>query len=76
MNAWEALSVFMAANLAAFMQGVDPTNGAWAAASIVWLVARILHGVFYVKGLPPLRVAAFVGSLAASIWIFVLAAMA
>ncbi len=72
MNQWEALSVFMAANVAAFIQGVDPTGG-WATASIVWLVARVLHGVFYVMGQAALRVAAFVASLAMSVWIFGLA---
>ncbi|MEM9624418.1 MAG: MAPEG family protein, partial [Pseudomonadota bacterium] len=39
MNQWEALSVFAAANLAAFMQNLDPT-GLWATASLVWLGAR------------------------------------
>ena len=73
MNQWEALSVFMAANLAAFMQGVDPA-GSWAMASIVWLLARVVHGVFYVMGNAVLRVAGFVGGTAMSIWIFVMAA--
>ncbi|NKC00518.1 MAG: hypothetical protein GKR90_18790 [Pseudomonadales bacterium] len=71
MNQWEAITVFMAANLVAFMQGVDPT-GAWATASLVWLVARIAHGVFYVMEKAPLRVASFVASLAMSVWILVL----
>ncbi|MEM7098828.1 MAG: MAPEG family protein [Pseudomonadota bacterium] len=73
MNQWEAVSVFMAANLAAFMQGVDPT-GSWATASIVWLVARIVHGVFYVMGNATLRIVGFVGGVAMSVWIFVMAA--
>ena len=72
MNAWEALTVFMAANLVAYMQGVDP-SGSWATASMVWLGARVLHGVFYVSGIAPLRVAAFVTSLAMSIWIMLMA---
>lgn len=75
MNQWEAVSVFMAANLAAFVQGVDPA-GSWATASIVWLVARVLHGTFYVLDKAPLRVASFVAGLAMSIWIFVMAATA
>lgn len=73
MNQWEAITVFMAANLAAFMQGVDQA-GYWSTASIIWLVARVLHGVFYVLGNAVLRVACFVASTAMSIWIFVLAA--
>lgn len=73
MNQWEAITVFMAANLAAFMQGVDQ-DGYWATASLVWLAARALHGVFYVLGIAVLRVACFVTGLAMSIWIFILAA--
>lgn len=73
MNQWEALTVFMAANLAAYMQGVDQA-GYWATASMIWLAARALHGVFYVLGNALLRVACFVIGLAMSIWIFILAA--
>ena len=72
MNQWENLSVFMAATLAAFMQGVDPA-GSWATASIIWVVARTAHGIFYVAGIPVLRVAGFVTGIAMSIWIFVMA---
>lgn len=75
MNQWEAISVFMAANLAAFMTGVDPA-GSWATASVIWLAARVLHGVFYVMGKAPLRVASFVTGLVMSVWIFVMAATA
>ena len=75
MNAWEALSVFMAANLAAFVQGVDPA-GSWATASMIWLGARTLHGVFYVAGTAPVRVLCFVTGMSMSIWIFVMAMQA
>jgi uncharacterized MAPEG superfamily protein len=75
MNAWEALSVFMAANLAAYVQGVDPA-GSWAMASMIWLGARTLHGVFYVRGIAPVRVLCFVTGMAMSIWIFVMAMLA
>ncbi len=75
MNAWEALSVFMAATLAAYIQGVDP-GGSWATASMIWLAARVLHGVFYVMCVAPARVACFVTGMAMSIWIFVMAATA
>jgi len=73
MNAWEALAIFMAATLAAFMQGVDPA-GSWATASMIWLAARTLHGVFYVMQIAPLRVFCFVTGLAMSLWIFSMAA--
>ena len=72
MNQWEALTVFTAANFIAFTQGVDPA-GSWATASIVWLAARLLHGVFYVMEQATLRVACFVASLAMSVWIIVMA---
>ena len=73
MNQWEALSVFLVATVVASVQGVDPA-GSWATASIVWVVARILHGVFYVIGQAQLRVLSFVVGTAMSIWIIVMAA--
>ena len=72
MNQWENLSVFMAATLAAHMQGLDPA-GSWATASMIWVFARVAHGTFYVLGIPPLRVAGFVTGVAMSLWIFVMA---
>ena len=68
MNQWEAISVFSAATLIAYMQGVDPA-GNWATASLIWLAARVVHGVFYVVGNAVLRVAGFVTSLAMCGWI-------
>jgi len=73
MNAWEALAIYMAASLAAFIQGVDPA-GSWATASMVWLGARALHGVFYVAGIAPLRVLCFVIGTVMALWIFFMAA--
>lgn len=73
MNAWEALSIYMAATLAAFMQGVDPA-GSWATASMIWLGARVLHGVFYVIQIAALRVFCFAMGTVMSLWIFVMAA--
>ena len=75
MNQWEAISVFTAATLMAFMQGVD-ASGAWATASIIWIIARVLHGLFYVMQQAVLRVASFVVSLAMSVWIIGLAVTA
>ena len=74
MNQWEAIGVFTAATLAAFMSNVDPA-GSWATASVIWLAARALHGVFYVMGKAQLRVLSFTASFAMSIWIFVMAAL-
>ena len=71
-NAWEAIIVFTVANAAAYMAGVDPT-GSWATASVVWVVGRLGHGIFYTIGLSLLRVLSFMLALAMSIWIFVMA---
>ena len=73
MNQWEAISVFVVATVVATVAGVDPT-GSWATASVIWLVARVAHGVLYVVGQAPLRVASFVLGMAMSIWIIVMAA--
>ena len=72
MNQWEAIGVFTAALFAAFAQGVD-FGGTIATLSLVWLAARVLHGLFYVIGQASLRVVAFVVSMAMSVSIFVLA---
>ena len=72
LNQWEAIAVFTAATLTAFMTNVDPA-GSWATASMIWVVARLLHGIFYVAGIAPLRVLSFATSLAMSGWIFVMA---
>ena len=68
-NAWENLGVFVAANLAAFMAGVDPA-GHWATACLVWVGARAAHGVFYIANVATLRVLSFVVGLAMCGWIF------
>ena len=73
-NAWEALAVFTVANLAAFMSGVDPA-GNWSIAAMVWAVARIGHGIFYIMDLPPLRVLCFATAFAMSGWIVGMAIM-
>lgn len=73
MNQWEAMTVFLTVNLVAFMQGVDPA-GSWATASLVWLAARALHGLFYVMEKATLRVSCFVAGMAMNVWIVVIAA--
>ncbi len=72
MNAWEALLVFVAANVAALAAGVEPT-GNWSLAAPVWVAARLFHGLAYLIGLPVLRVVCFVASLGMSLWIFSMA---
>lgn len=72
LNAWEALSLFAAANLAAFMAGVSP-DGNWSIAAMIWVAARVLHGILYIAGIAMLRVLCFVGGMAMSVWILVMA---
>ena len=71
-NAWEALAIFAAANLIAFMGGVDPA-GDWSMAAIIWLVVRFFHGIFYIANIPVLRILCFATGLAMSLWIVTLA---
>ncbi|ALN89445.1 MAPEG family protein [Lysobacter gummosus] len=53
LNAFEAFAPFAAGVLAAQMAGVD-TN--WIVIlSIVFVICRVLHGVFYIAGKAPLR---------------------
>ena len=73
-NAWEALAIFAVANLAATMAGVDPL-GNWSTAALIWLGARILHGVFYMMDIAPLRVLSFATALGMSVWIVSMAIM-
>ncbi len=75
MNAWEALTIFGVANLAAFMAGLDP-EGNWSIAAMIWVGARVLHGVFYIAGVGLVRMMCFAVAYGVSLWIMVMAAMA
>ena len=74
-NAWEAITVFGVANLAAFMAGVS-MEGNWKTAALVWVVARGVHGLAYGMGIAGLRVLAFGAGLGMSVWILVMAIQA
>ena len=71
-NAWEALILFGAANVAALMAGVEP-SGHWSLAAPLWVAARLLHGGFYLADMALLRGLSFAIGVAMSLWIFVLA---
>ena len=73
-NAWEALAVFTAAVLVAHFEGADPRKSAIAAE--VFVVARVLHAIFYARDLATLRSLAFMVGFGASLWLFWLAATA
>ena len=71
-NAWEALQVFGLSVVVAHLAGADP--GASATASIVFIVARVLHGVCYVADLASLRSLSFLVATGCCLWLFWLAA--
>ena len=71
-NAWEALAMFTAAVFAAHVNGA--TAGQAATAGMLFVAARIAHGLFYLADLDKLRSLAWVVGLGAVVWLFVLAA--
>ena len=72
-NAWEALTIFGVANLIAFMSGLDAI-GYWSIAAMVWVIARVFHGVFYIVNIPVLRIICSSTGLGMSLWIVFMAA--
>ena len=74
LNSWEALPVFTAAVTVAHLAGA--AAGLSAAASLLFVAARVLHGVFYIRDLAPLRSLSFVVGLGSCLWLFGLAARA
>lgn len=73
-NAWEALAVFAPAVLVAQFAGADADLASTAA--VLWLAGRVLHPVFYIADLVPLRTLSFVVAFGSSLWLFGLAATA
>jgi len=73
-NAWEALSVFGVAVIVAHIAGANPGTSATVAS--VFVLARVLHAVFYIANLAPLRTLSFVVGLVCSFTLFGLAAQA
>lgn len=73
-NAWEALPVFTAAVLVAHLAGADPHRSAVAA--VIFVIARVLHPIFYVTNVDALRSLSFLVGIASCVWLFVLAAQA
>jgi uncharacterized MAPEG superfamily protein len=73
-NAFEGLAVFVPAVLVAHLAGADPVWSArWAE---IFVVARVLHGIFYLADLDYLRSAAFGVATVCNVGLFVLAARA
>lgn len=68
-NAWEALALFTASLVAAYLAGVAPAS--LATPALVFAAARIAHGASYVGDLAPVRSGSFAVGFAMCIWIFV-----
>lgn len=73
-NAWEAFAPFAAAVLTAHFVGADQVTANWLAA--LFIVSRLLHGVFYILDRSTARSVAWFGGMAAVIGLFVAAASA
>jgi len=73
LNAFEAFAPFAASVLMAQAAGVDPARITMLA--IAFVAFRVLHGVFYVAGIPLLRSAAWGGGFAVVAWLMVQAAL-
>ena len=73
-NAFEVFPLFAAAVIVAHIAGADP---GWSnLLAIVWVVARILHGILYLSDVDVMRSLSFVVGQLCSIGLFVLAARA
>ena len=70
-NAWEALALFLVGLALVHFTGTADQAGT---ASMVFVIARILHAVFYIRGAATLRSLRFFGALGAWIWLIVIAA--
>ncbi len=73
LNAFEAFAPFVAAVLMAQLAGVDPARISMLA--MVFVVLRVLHGVFYLTGIHLLRSLVWAGGLGVVVWLMVMAAM-
>jgi uncharacterized MAPEG superfamily protein len=73
-NAWEALGIFGPAVIVNHLAGAD--GGTATILCVVWVVARFLHGIFYITDIDKARSAAFLVALVCVIGLFVGAARA
>ncbi len=68
-NAWEALAVFTAAVVSAYISQADA--GTAANLAIAFVVFRILHAALYLADLAALRSLAFMGGMFCAVWLFI-----
>ncbi|MCP4005818.1 MAG: hypothetical protein GY725_16630 [bacterium] len=73
-NAWEALAMFTPAVLVANIAGADPGWSSTVAG--IWVVARILHPIFYIQDNAPMRSLSFGAGFICCLALFGLAATA
>lgn len=71
-NAWEALPVFVAAVVVAYLAGLDQTKAD--IAGVIFIVARLLYPVFYICNLDILRSLSFIVGFFSCVSLFVMAA--
>ena len=64
-NAWEALAVYTACFLTAVAAGVD--SQLIALPAMVWVGARVVHGISYVADIAFIRMASFVAGMVCNI---------
>lgn len=70
-NAWEALLLFTGAVLVAHLAGATGSQAAIAA--VLFVVARVLHAVFYLANLDILRSLVWLVGLGCVIWLYLMA---
>jgi uncharacterized MAPEG superfamily protein len=70
-NAWEALPVFASAVFVAHLAGADP--GRSATAAVIFVIARVLHPIFYIANIDVARSLSFGVGFVACLWLFGLA---
>jgi uncharacterized MAPEG superfamily protein len=69
-NAWEALAIFTAAVVAAYITQADPDRAATLAMAFIGF--RVLHAGFYLADLAVLRSLSFMGGMVCAVWMFVM----
>lgn len=73
LNGFESFPVFVAGVLMAQIVGVAPAL--ISVLSVVFIIARILHGIFYIADVPPLRSLAWAVGFASALGLIVMAAL-
>lgn len=74
-NAFEAVGLFTATLVIAYLGGVDLGGKAACTASSVFLASRILHPIMYIKDLATVRTIVFIVGFISCIYLMVLAAL-